>query len=475
MAIEHPTASPSAAATGAPAQPETGQRRDRQDVMYDRATQLLPGGANSNFRTWGPRTIYVDRGRGGRVWDIDGNEFVDLRMGYGPVILGHADARVDDHVNERMRRGVSFSLTSEDEVLAAELITALTFCEMARLTVSGTEATMHAIRVARGFTGRDKIVKFEGQYHGVHDYALISVLPKDVSQLGDRENPVRLAWGRGIPRAVADTVIPVPYNDLDTLRRVFEHEGDQVAGVLIEPVLGNAQGILPRPGFLEGVRRLTTEFGALLIFDEVKTGFRFARGGAAELFGVVPDLACYAKAMGNGYPVAAFGGRRDVMSVMPDHVSHGGTYAGNRVAAAAAVATLSVIRDTDALATIDATGRRIQDGLHAVISHRGLPHVFTGRPAMFGVMFAETLPDDYRGWAGTDHELYDAVADGMIQRGAMPEPDSREPWFLCEAHASDDSVDRVVAIFEASLDAALEARARGGRADSSSSPRGSAA
>ncbi len=438
--------------------------RERQLELFRRASLTMPGGTDSNFRAWGENTIYVERGRGGRVWDIDGNEFVDLRMGYGPVILGHADARIDDYVNERMRLGVSFSLTSEDEVRACELITELTFCEMARLTVSGTEATMHAIRVARGFTGRDKIVKFEGQYHGVHDYALISVLPTDVTELGDRQNPVRLAWGRGIPRAVAETVIPVPYNDLETLRRVFEREGEEIAAVLIEPVLGNAQGILPQEGFLAGVRAMTREFGALLIFDEVKTGFRFARGGAAELFGITPDLATYAKAMGNGYPAAAFGGRRDVMSVLPRHVSHGGTYAGNRVAAAAAVRVLMILRDTDALETVAGNGRSIQAGLRQVIERRGLPFVFTGHPTMFGVMFAERVPTDYRGWADTDHELYDAVAGQMIQRGAMPEPDSREPWFMCEAHAEGDLIDRTLSIFEAALDAALEQRARAAHA-----------
>ncbi len=459
MVIENPASLQAPVETTA--HPAPALRRERQLATYRRAMEVLPGGTNSNFRAWGERTVYVDRGKGGRVWDLDGNEFIDLRMGYGPVILGHADPRVDDAVNERMRRGVSFSLTSEDEIRAMELVTELTFCEMARMTVSGTEATMHAIRVARGFTGRDKIVKFEGQYHGVHDYALISVLPNDVSALGDRENPVRLAWGRGIPRAIVDTVIPVPYNDLATLRHVFEREGEQIAAVLIEPVLGNAQGILPRPGFLAGVRAITREFGALLIFDEVKTGFRFARGGAAEYFEITPDLATYAKAMGNGYPAAAFGGRRDVMSVLPEHVSHGGTYAGNRVAAAAAVATLTILKETDALETIRRTGEAIQRGLDEVLSRRGVPHVFTGHPAMFGVMFAEAMPADYRGWAETDHELYDAVAASMIRRGAMPEPDSREPWFVCEAHAADDSVDRVVEIFGAALDEALGARVRG--------------
>jgi glutamate-1-semialdehyde 2,1-aminomutase len=435
--------------------------RERQDQLYRRARQVMPGGTNSNFRAWGEATLFVDRGEGGRIWDADGNAYIDLRLGYGPVILGHADPRVDDHVNERMRRGVSFSLTSEDEIEAMSLLKELTgWVGKARMTVSGTEATMHAMRVARAYTGRTKIVKFEGQYHGVHDYALVSVTPNDMSQLGAADNPVGLAWGRGIPEAVTRTVIPARYNAMDVLRRIFEREGDDIAAVIVEPVLGNAQAILPRPGFHEEMRALTRDFGALLIFDEVKTGFRFARGGAAEYFGITPDLATYAKAMGNGYPAAAFAGTEEVMAVLPDKVSHGGTYAGNRVAAAAAVATLRIIRDTNALETIHGLGREIQAGLSEVISERGLPYVFTGHPSMFGIMFTEQAPNEYRDWANSDHELYDAVAVGMQARGAMPEPDSREPWFLCEAHAREDMVDRVVSIFAESLDAALEARSR---------------
>jgi glutamate-1-semialdehyde 2,1-aminomutase len=369
---------------------------------------------------------------------------------------------VDDYVNERMRRGVSFSLTSEDEVRAMELLRELTgWVAKARMTVSGTEATMHAMRVARAFTGRDKIVKFEGQYHGVHDYALISVAPNDMSELGDADNPVRLTWGRGIPGPVADTIIPARYNNIERLRTLFEQRGEEIAAIIVEPVLGNAQGIMPAPGFHEAMRALTREFGILLIFDEVKTGFRLARGGAAEYFGVTPDLATYAKAMGNGYPAAAFGGTEEAMSVLPDKVSHGGTYAGNRVAAAAAAKTLEILRDTDALATIEATGRRLQDGLRAVLDPTGLPYHFTGHPSMFGIMFREEVATEYRDWATTDHELYDAVALGMHARGAMPEPDSREPWFVCEAHAQGDTVDRVVSAFAESLSAALELRAQG--------------
>ncbi len=437
-------------------------RRDVQAAMYKRALKHLPGGTNSNFRAWGDATVYIDRGKGGRVWDQDQNEYIDLRMGYGPVILGHGDPRVDDYVNERMRLGVSFSLTSEDEVRTIELVNELTgWVDMARMTVSGTEATMHAMRVARAYTGRNKIVKFEGQYHGVHDYALISVTPDNMSELGDADKPVRLAWGRGIPDAVADTIIPARYNNLDLLRQLFEEQGSDIAAVIVEPVLGNAQGILPQPGFHQAMRALTEEFGILLIFDEVKTGFRFAKGGAAEFFGIKPDLATYAKAMGNGYPAAVFGGRREVMEVLPDKVSHGGTYAGNRVAAAAAVATLGIIRDTNALETIHATGRRVQDGLREVLNPTGIPYVFTGHPSMFGIMFTEQAPTEYRDWAKSDHELYDAVAFGMHARGAMPEPDSREPWFMCEAHAEGDTVDQIVSIFEDSLNAALEGRAHG--------------
>ncbi len=441
-------------------------RRDAQSALYRRALETLPGGTDSNFRAWGESTIYVDRGKGGKVWDVDGNEYVDLRMGYGPVILGHADERVDDYVNERMRQGVSFSLTSEDEVRAMELVKELTgWVDMARMTVSGTEATMHAMRIARAYTGREKIVKFEGQYHGVHDYALISVGPDDMSELGDADAPVALAWGRGIPGAVADTIIPARYNNIGALRTIFERHGEEIAAIIVEPVLGNAQGIMPQEGFHKEMRALTEEFGILLIFDEVKTGFRLARGGAAEFFGIKPDLGTFAKAMGNGYPAAAFGGRREVMDMLPDKVSHGGTYAGNRVAAAAAVKTLEIIRDTNALETIHATGRTIQDGLREILDPVGIPYHFTGHPSMFGIMFREEVATEYRDWATTDHELYDAIAIGMHARGAMPEPDSREPWFLCEAHADADIIDRVLTAFSDSLDAALEDRAHGGHAD----------
>ena len=269
-----------------------------------------------------------------------------------------------------------------------------------------------------------------------------------MSELGDEDKPVRLAWGRGIPDRGRRHDHPGPLQHIDALRRLFEARGEEIAAIIVEPVLGNAQGIMPQPGFHQAMRALTEEFGILLIFDEVKTGFRLAKGGAAEFFGIKPDLATYAKAMGNGYPAAAFGGRREVMSVLPDKVSHGGTYAGNRVAAAAAVKTLEIIRDTDALETIHATGRRIQDGLRRSSTRPASRTCSPAIPSMFGIMFSEEVATEYRDWAKTDHELYDAIAIGMHARGAMPEPDSREPWFMCEAHAQGDIVDRVLTAFE---------------------------
>ena len=283
-----------------------------------------------------------------------------------------------------------------------------------------------------------------------------------MSELGDEDNPVGLAWGRGIPEQVAKTIVPARFNRIDVLRRIFERDGEDIAAVIVEPILGNAQAILPRDGFHQEMRELTREFGALLIFDEVKTGFRIAKGGAAEYFGVTPDLATYAKAIGNGYPAAVFAGTDEVMSVLPDKVSHGGTYAGNRVAAAAAVGDAQDPA-RHGCARVDPPGRPIGPGGPRRGDLRARPAVRLHRP-----------PGDVR-----DH-VHGAGADrvprlgrtrtttcttpwpsGMHARGAMPEPDSREPWFFCEAHAREDIVDRVVTIFADSLDAALEARAKG--------------
>ena len=323
---------------------------------------------------------------------------------------------------------------------------------------------MHAMRIARGYTGREKIVKFEGQYHGVHDYALISVAPDDMSELGDEDNPVHLAWGRGIPEAVADTIIPARYNNIDFLRRLFEREGDDIAAVIVEPVLGNAQGILPQPGFHEAMRALTEEFGILLIFDEVKTGFRFARGGAAEYFGITPDLATYAKAMGNGYPVGGVrrpardheraarqgqprrhvrrqpGRRRGRGQDARDHPRHGRP------------------RDDPAR-----PGLRLQAGLRSVLeTRRACRSRSPAIPSMFGIVFTETVPDRVPRLG--EHRPR-AVRRGR-RRHARPRRDARarQPRAVVRVRGARQGRPSSIAsleAFEGSLDAALEERAHG--------------
>ena len=431
-------------------------RHDRSDELFAEALELLPGGVSSPvraFRAVGGSPLFIERGEGAYIVDVDGNRYVDYVLSWGPLVLGHAHPRVVAALERALREGTSFGAPSPLELELARLIReAMPSVELIRFVNSGTEATMSAVRLARAFTSRPKVVKFVGCYHGHPDLLLVRA-GSGVATLGLPDSP-------GVtPGAVGDT-LTAPYNDLDGVERLFDAH-DDIAAVIVEPILGNAQAILPREGFHQEMRALTKEFGALLIFDEVKTGFRIAKGGSAEYFGVTPDLATYAKAIGNGYPAACFAGSDEVMSVLPDKVSHGGTYAGNRVAAAAAVATLKILRDTDSLGKIHQVGREVQAGLSEVISERGLPYVFTGHPAMFGIMFTESAPTEYRDWANSDHDLYDAVAMGMHARGAMPEPDSREPWFFCEAHAGEDVVDRIVTIFADSLDAALEARSQG--------------
>ena len=386
-------------------------------------------------------------------------------MGYGPVILGHDDERVDDYVNERMRKGVSFSLTSEDEVRAMELVKELTgWVDKARMTVSGTEATMHAMRIARAFTGREKIVKFEGQYHGVHDYALISVGPDDMSRARRRGRAGRPGLGPRHPGRRRRHDHPGPLQPDRSPAHAVRAAGEEIAAIIVEPVLGNAQGIMPQPGFHQEMRALTEEFGILLIFDEVKTGLPLRQGRRRRVLRHQAGPRHVRQGDGQRLP-----GRR----VRWPRGGHGACCPTRSATAARTPATGSPrpprsrrsrsCATPTALETIHATGRRIQDGLREILNPVGIPYHFTGHPSMFGIMFREEVATEYRDWATTDHELYDAIAIGMHARGAMPEPDSREPWFVCEAHAKGDIVDRVLTAFEDSLAAALDERAHGGR------------
>ena len=424
--------------------------------QFQNAARLIPLGVNSNYRYWGPEdTLYIDRGKGAHIWDVDGNRYIDYRLGYGPVILGHADDRVDAAVIEAVRSGTTYALNLPIEtVVAGRIVAMCPGVEMVRIANSGTEATMHALRLGRAYTGREKFIMFEGQYHGLHDSVMFAAnIGGDWSS--NRRSPVVYPFSSGVPRFHQELVVMLPFNDLELLERTIEQSWGQIAAVLVEPVLGNCGGILPDPEFLPLIRRLCDEYGIVMIMDEVKTGFRLARGGAQEVFGVLPDLATYAKAMGNGYPVAAFGGKREIMEQVGRGISHGGTFAGNRMSMAAANATLDILQNTDALDRVRINGEKLQTAIGEVLSNFDLDFVFSGHPSMFSFMFAAEPPREYRDWKKHDNRLYEQVAAGLLQRGIILEPDSREPMFLCAALTDEDIAETQSALEESVREALL--------------------
>jgi glutamate-1-semialdehyde 2,1-aminomutase len=433
---------------------------DKTQALRDRAMKVMPLGVSSNYRYWGPsESPVVARGEGCYYWDLDGNRYIDYRLGFGPVILGHAHPAVCDRVNEAMRQGTVFAALTELETQVAERI--IRMCpgvELVRFANSGAEATMHALRIARGYTGREKILKFEGQYHGMYDYVLWSTASADPTELGPRQDPIPFQQSAGIPACNRSLILTLPFNDFEVLDATLKREGHQVAAIIVEPILGNAASIGPKKGWLEFLRTKCDEYGIVLIFDEVKTGFRIAPGGAQEVFGVKGDLATYAKAIANGFPLAAVGGKREVMDVVSKGVSQGGTYCANAVAVAAGDATLELLEDGQILKAIDAQGRKLQAGIDRVLTEAGLPHQIHGPGAMFGILLAEGEAVEFRDFSRHDAKLYEDICVAMIMRGAIPDADAREPWFLCAAH-DDKAIDETLSIFE---DAVKEAKGRKG-------------
>ena len=427
----------------------SGKTFEKSQSLRDRAAAVLPRGVSSNFRYWGPtESPVVARGEGCYIWDLDGNRSVDYRLGYGPVILGHGHASVCDRVAQAIRGGTLFAALTEGEVRLAERIRSL--CpgvELLRYANSGAEATMHALRIARGYTGRDTVLKFEGQYHGMHDYVLWSTATAAPTELGARRSPTPVQASTGIPACIRETVLTLPFNDAEALELTLRREGHQIAALIVEPILGNAASIPPKEGWLPLLRQKCNEYGIVLIFDEVKTGFRLAPGGAQEVFGVTADLVTYAKSIANGFPLAAIGGKREIMNVVSGGVAHGGTYCGTPTAIAAGEATLGLLANGQILRTIDAQGRKLQAGLSQILTQAGIPHHILGPGAMFGVVLMQDPPQDYRDLAQHDAELYHRIAMELNHRGVAVEPDAHEPWFLCAAH-SNEAIDETLNIFD---------------------------
>lgn len=428
-------------------------------ALFQKAQQFIPYGVNSNFRYWGEETPILERGAGAFVWDVDGNRYIDYRLGFGPIILGHAYPEVNHRVAQAIENGVLFAATTPVEIELAERFTRMTGMDKVRLCNTGGEANMHALRIARASTGREKFVKFEGNYHGNFDYVMYSGPTAQANRLGPRSHPHRQLASAGIPAAIRNYLISLPYNDLELFERTLAAQGEEVAAVVLEPIMGNVACIMPDPAWLRGVRQLCDLYGILLIFDEVKTGFRLANGGAQSYFGVKADLAAYAKAMGNGFPVAAVAGREAVMAVVgPGRVAHGGTYCGNLVAATAAATTLELLETQPILATIFAHGRRLIDGIQTVLQHAGVPHVVSGVPSMFSVLLGhDEPPTDYRSYSQFDSQLFGQLGAELIRRGVLVDDDPREPWFVSYSHQT-AVVDETLTLFEEAVQAVFAHR-----------------
>ncbi|MCG3202432.1 MAG: Glutamate-1-semialdehyde 2,1-aminomutase [Gammaproteobacteria bacterium] len=406
----------------------------RSNQQFRKALTRLPLGVASNFRYWGPeKTIYVKRGRGARVWDIDDNEYIDYRLGYGPCILGYADPRVDEAARAGMEVGGVFALATEREYeVASRVAKMVPAAELVRFSNSGTEAVMAALRLARAYTGREGYVVVEGGYHGVFDAALwYTAVEGWTPAQGD---PDLLPYSEGVPWLLRSLIYSVPLNDAGKLEAVLKNHAHKIAALLIEPIMGNCCALTAERQYMQDVRALCTRYDVLMIVDEVKTGFRVARGGTQELMGVKADLCTFAKAMANGYPISVLAGREDVMRKLGNGVVHGGTYTAHPVSLAAAGRTLQILDDTPALETIAAYGRALQTGIGRILARRGIAHSFVGHPSMGGLFFSETPPTNYRDWVNTDYTFYDTMAPTLHDLGILCEPDSREPWFICEAH-----------------------------------------
>lgn len=412
-------------------------------AMLKRAHENMPLGVADSYRYWGEEnTVFLSSMKGCTITDADEQTFVDFRLAYGPIILGYRDERVDTEVIRAITdvgtiSGFSTGLDSDVVELVKSLCPNI---DKMRFSNSGTEAVIGAVRTARGYTKRNKIVVVEGGFHGLHDEVMWK---SDVDNwdVDTQESPAIIPFGAGIPQSTCEHQVSVPLNDFDAIDAVFKEHGNDIAAILIEPIMGNCGSIASTQDYMQKLRDICDAHGALLIMDEVKTGFRVAKGGVQSLYGIYADLTTYAKAMGNGYPVAAFGGRAEVMDTISfgqNGVTHGGTYTANMVALSAAKATLTLLKETDALDTIDRIGLAIQTLLSRVFTQFRIEHCFAGPNAMFGVHFGCNVPQNYRDWKQTNSDLYTQFALNLIENGVMLEPDSREPWFICEAHQTVD-------------------------------------
>ena len=416
--------------------------RERSERLFDEAVRLMPGGVSSPVRAFsavGGSPLFIERGEGAYLVDVDGNRYVDYVLSWGPLILGHAHPRVVGALEDAVRRGTSYGAPSPLEVELATLIRdAMPSLELVRFVSSGTEATMSALRLARAFTGRSKIVKFTGCYHGHADLLLVQA-GSGVATLGLPDSP-------GVtPGAVAD-MLTASYNDLAAVERLFEEGGREIAAVIVEPIAGNMGLVLPAQGFLEGLRELTAAHGALLVFDEVMTGFRCHPGGAQAMYGIAPDLTTLGKVIGGGLPVGAYGGRREIMELVAPAgpVYQAGTLSGNPLAMTAGIETLRALGEPGGWDAAARAAGRLFEGIGDAAVEAGVPGQPTHAGTMFGFFFTESPVTDWESAKRADTERFAGFHSAMLERGVYLPPSQFESWFVSSVHG-DAEIDATVA------------------------------
>ena len=440
-------------------------RTPRSAELHRRARESMPLGVASSFQTYDPYPLFMTDARGSRIWDADGNEYLDFDMAFGVLAAGHSHPLLAEALQRRVANGTCYTFPVEDCIVLAEEIKRRFNVDLVRFSNSGTEATMDAIRVARGFTGREKIVKFEGGYHGHHDDVLVSIQPPRET-MGPVESPTTVPATAGMPRSrVAETVI-APFNQPEMVAAILEAHRGEIAAIIVEPVQFNIGVVPPNAGFLERLRELATEHGIVLIFDEVKTGVVIAWGGATEYFGVQPDLICLAKSIGGGVPIGAFAGRGEVMRVIEEvpedgpgvgiehstlaggatRVAHLGTFNGNPLSMTAGVVTLTQILTRDAYPRLHAMADRLTAGCQAVIDEFGLPGYAINVGPKGCVMFTPERVTNYRDFIGLDAELWQSFFFYLANRGVLLPPGPDDQWTLSVQH-TDDEIDRHLAVF----------------------------
>jgi glutamate-1-semialdehyde 2,1-aminomutase len=421
--------------------------RKKSQLAFEEAKKVMPGGVNSPvraFKSVGLTPVYIERGAGSRVYDIDGNSYIDYVASWGPLILGHAHPEVVEALKRAAEKGTSFGAPTELETMMAKLVCEyVPSIEVVRMVNSGTEATMSALRLARGYTKRDKIVKFAGSYHGHGDSLLIKA-GSGVATLGLPDSP-------GVPVSVAENTLVVPYNDLEAVKTVFAKWGENIACVIVEPVAGNMGVVPPKPGFLQGLREITRQYGSLLIFDEVMTGFRVSLHCAQGLFGIVPDLTCLGKVIGGGLPVGAFGGKREIMEqIAPTGpVYQAGTLSGNPLAMTAGYTTLKILGRPGVYEELERKSARLEEGFKNNARELGIPITINRVGSMLCQFFTEQPVVDFATASTSDLERFKAYFAHLLELGISIAPSQFEGMFVSTAHSDEDIEETIFAHREA--------------------------